>query len=57
VRAAAGGAKILPPLRGAPGAATMLLAHDNVTDIGPAVETFGVQPIKLDDQLRHAASA
>ena len=35
----------------------MLLTDDNVTDIGPAVETFGVQPIRLDDQLRHAASA
>jgi NADH dehydrogenase len=56
VRAAAGGARILPPLRGAPGAAAMLLGDDNVTDIGPAVETFGVEPIHLDDQLRHATS-
>ena len=57
VRAAAGGARILPPFRGARGAAAMLLGDDNVTDIGPAVETFGVQPIRLDDQLRHAASS
>jgi uncharacterized protein YbjT (DUF2867 family) len=56
VRAAASGARILPPLRGAPGAAAMLLGEDNVTDIGPAVETFGVEPIRLDDQLRHATS-
>ena len=56
VRAAAGGARILPPLRGAPGAAAMLLGDDNVTDIRPAVETFGVEPIRLDDQLRHATS-
>jgi uncharacterized protein YbjT (DUF2867 family) len=27
---------------------------DNVCDIGPAVETFGVEPVSLDEQLRRA---
>jgi uncharacterized protein YbjT (DUF2867 family) len=35
-------------------AITMLEFGDNVTDIGPAVETFGIQPISLEDQLRRA---
>ena len=33
----------------------MMLEIDNTCDIGPAVETFGVQPIGLDEQLRRAA--
>ena len=56
LRAAAAGASVLPPVRGAPGAIAMLQTDDNVTDIAPAVETFGVQPIKLDDQLRRAVA-
>jgi uncharacterized protein YbjT (DUF2867 family) len=54
LRAAAAGGKVLPPFRGAPGAVAMLQTDDNVTDIGPAVEAFGVEPIRLDDQLRRA---
>ncbi len=33
---------------------TMLAAGDNVCDPRPAVETFGVEPIGLDEQLRRA---
>lgn len=35
---------------------TMLTAGDNVCDIRPAVETFGIEPIGLDDQLRRAVA-
>ena len=38
-----------------PGALTMLEAGDNVCDIAPAVATFGIEPISLDEQLRRAA--
>lgn len=38
-------------------AVTMLEFEDNVTEIGPAVETFGIHPITLDEQLRRAAAA
>jgi uncharacterized protein YbjT (DUF2867 family) len=38
-------------------AVTMLEFADNVTDIGPAVATFGIQPISLDEQLRRAVAA
>lgn len=38
-------------------AVTMLEFEDNVTDIGPAVETFGIRPITLDEQLRRAVAA
>jgi len=34
---------------------TMLEAGDNVGDIAPAVETFGIDPLPLDEQLRRAA--
>jgi NADH dehydrogenase len=56
LRLAAGGGKLLPPFRGAPGAVGMLLTDDNVTDIRPAVEALGVHPISLDDQLRRAVA-
>ena len=38
-------------------AVTMLEFEDNVTDIGPALATFGIQPISLDEQLRRAVAA
>jgi NADH dehydrogenase len=38
-------------------AVTMLEFEDNVTDIEPAVETFGIPPITLDEQLRRAVAA
>lgn len=34
---------------------TMLEAGDNVGEIAPAVETFGIDPLPLDEQLRRAA--
>jgi uncharacterized protein YbjT (DUF2867 family) len=46
----------LPPFRAARGAVRMLEHADNVTDIGPAVEAFGIQPISLDEQIRRAAA-
>jgi uncharacterized protein YbjT (DUF2867 family) len=38
-------------------AVTMLEFEDNVTDISPAVKTFDIKPITLDEQLRRAAAA
>jgi uncharacterized protein YbjT (DUF2867 family) len=34
---------------------TMLEAGDNVGEIAPAVQTFGIEPLQLDEQLRRAA--
>jgi uncharacterized protein YbjT (DUF2867 family) len=53
-RAGATAAELLPPLRGARGGIELLESEDNVADIGPAVETFGIHPISLDEQLRRA---
>jgi hypothetical protein len=47
----------VPPFKGARGAVAILEYEDNVTDIGPAVEAFGIRPISLDDQLRRAAAS
>ena len=54
LKTAAGIGQLLPPFRGAPGAISILEYEDNVTDINPAVETFGIKPVPLDDQLRRA---
>ena len=54
LKTAAGIGQLLPPFRGAPGAISILEYEDNVTDIPPAVETFGFKPVPLDDQLRRA---
>jgi len=35
---------------------TMLEDADNIGDVGPALETFGIRPIGLDEQLRRAAA-
>jgi uncharacterized protein YbjT (DUF2867 family) len=48
--------QILPPLRSARAAVEQLDYGDNVCDPGPAVETFGIQPIGLDEQLRRATT-
>jgi NADH dehydrogenase len=56
LRGGAGAGKLLPPLRGAPGAVAMLESDDSVTDIAPAVEAFGIHPISLEEQLRRAMS-
>jgi uncharacterized protein YbjT (DUF2867 family) len=37
-------------------AITMLEFEDNVTDIGPAVETFGIRPIGLTEQIRRVVA-
>jgi uncharacterized protein YbjT (DUF2867 family) len=37
-------------------ALTMLEFEDNVTDIRPAVETFGIEPIGLNEQIRRAVA-
>jgi uncharacterized protein YbjT (DUF2867 family) len=56
VRAGAAAGELLPPLRGARSGVEMLEADDYVTDIKPAVDTFGIQPISLDEQLRRAVA-
>jgi uncharacterized protein YbjT (DUF2867 family) len=57
VAAGASAAQVVPPFKGARGAVAILEYEDNVTDIGPAVEAFGIRPISLDDQLRRAAAS
>jgi uncharacterized protein YbjT (DUF2867 family) len=52
--AAVGG--LLPPLRGARSGVEMLDYADNVCEIGPAVEAFGIRPLGLDEQLRRAVA-
>jgi uncharacterized protein YbjT (DUF2867 family) len=47
---------LLPPTRGARDAIAMLDYGDNVGDVEPAMETFGIRPISLEEQLRHAVS-
>jgi uncharacterized protein YbjT (DUF2867 family) len=56
LKGAASVGQLVPAARGAPGAVAMLASDDNVTDIGPAVEAFGVRPITLDEQLRRAVA-
>ena len=55
MRVGASAGELLPPLRGARGGVEMLTGADNVTDIGPAVAAFGIDPIGLDEQLQRAA--
>jgi uncharacterized protein YbjT (DUF2867 family) len=55
VRAGATVAQLLPPLRGARYAVEILEYEDNVTDMRPALDTFDIDPIELDEQLRRAA--
>jgi len=56
LRAGAAAGSLLPPLRGARDGVAMLEFEDNVTDIAPAVKAFGIEPTKLDEQLRHATA-
>jgi uncharacterized protein YbjT (DUF2867 family) len=56
LKAGAAVGEVLPPLRGARGGVEMLVSADNVGDPAPAVETFGVRPITLEEQLRRAVS-
>ncbi|HEX2044786.1 MAG TPA: NAD(P)H-binding protein [Gaiellaceae bacterium] len=56
LRAGATMGALLPPLRGARAAVEMLDFGDNVGDAAPAVETFGIEPIGLEEQLRRAVA-
>ena len=57
LRAGAAVGQILPPLRGARSAVEMLDLGDNVCDPQPAIETYGVQPIGVEEQVRRAVAA
>jgi uncharacterized protein YbjT (DUF2867 family) len=48
--------QILPPFHGARDAVEMLDLGDNVGDIGPVTETYGVRPIGVKEQIRRAIS-
>jgi uncharacterized protein YbjT (DUF2867 family) len=56
LKAGANVGRVIPSFRGAPGAIAMLDFEDNVTDIAPAVQALGIEPISLDDQLRRATA-
>jgi uncharacterized protein YbjT (DUF2867 family) len=56
LRAGAAAGSLLPPLRGARDGVAMLEFEDNVTDIAPAVAAFGIEPTRLDEQLRRATA-
>jgi uncharacterized protein YbjT (DUF2867 family) len=56
LKAGAAVGSLLPPLRGARDGVAMLEFEDNVADIAPAVEALGVQPIGVDEMLRHATA-
>ena len=56
LKAGASVGRVIPSFRGAPGAIAMLEFEDNVTDIAPAVQALGIEPISLDDQLRRATA-
>jgi uncharacterized protein YbjT (DUF2867 family) len=56
-KAGATAAQVVPKLKGAKGALAILEYEDNITDIGPAVAAFGIEPVSLDDQLRRAVAA
>jgi uncharacterized protein YbjT (DUF2867 family) len=49
--------RILPPLRGARSAVEMLDFGDNVCDPQPAIDTYGVQPIGVEEQVRRAVAS
>jgi uncharacterized protein YbjT (DUF2867 family) len=48
--------RLLPPLGGARDAVEMLDHGDNVGDVEPANETFGIRPIGIDEQIRRAVA-
>ena len=54
VRAGAKLGRAVPAVRGAPYAVAMLEFDDNVVSHEGAPETFGLEPISLDEQLRRA---
>ena len=54
VRIGAAAAELLPSPPITRDQLTMLEAADNVCDVGPAREAFGLDPMPLDEQLRRA---
>ncbi len=48
--------QVLPPFHGARAAVEMLDLGDNVGDIGPVTETYGIHPIGIKEQIRRAVS-
>jgi hypothetical protein len=57
LKAGAAVGQILPPFRGAPAAIRMLDFGDNVGDVRPVTEAYGVQPmIGVKEQIRRAIS-
>jgi uncharacterized protein YbjT (DUF2867 family) len=56
LRAGASVGRLLPPLAGARSAVEMLDLGDNVCDAGPAVETFGIEPVGVREQIRRAVA-
>jgi uncharacterized protein YbjT (DUF2867 family) len=48
--------QVLPPFHGASAAVEMLDFADNVGDPRPAIETFGVHPIGIAEQIRRAVA-
>jgi NADH dehydrogenase len=46
--------QVLPPFHGARAAVEMLDVGDNVGDVAPAIERFGVHPIGVREQVRRA---
>jgi NADH dehydrogenase len=56
LRAGAAVGQILPPFRGARAAVAMLDFGDNVGDIGPVTEAYGIRPIGIEEQVRRAIS-
>jgi NADH dehydrogenase len=56
LKAGASVGQLLPPLRGARAGVEMLDFGDNVGDTDPAVETFGIRPIGVEEQLRRAVA-
>lgn len=56
LKAGASVGQVLPPLHGARSAVEMLDLGDNVGDIGPVTEAYGIQPIGIDEQIRRAIS-
>jgi uncharacterized protein YbjT (DUF2867 family) len=48
--------QVLPPFHGARSAVEMLDLGDNVADIGPVTEAYGIRPIGIDEQIRRAVA-
>jgi uncharacterized protein YbjT (DUF2867 family) len=56
LRAGATVGQILPPFHGARSAVEMLDLGDNVGDIGPVTEAYGIRPIGIVEQIRRAVA-